>query len=63
MKKYYTKDELNKKYNSLTKDEKIEVLNEAIDIMGQYNGRSKSECIFIAMGFDNYDGESNTWFK
>jgi len=43
--------ELWNKYNSKSKDKKIEILMMAIDNMQSYNGRSKTECIALAMGF------------
>lgn len=45
----------------MTKDEKIKVLYEAIDIMQEYNGRSRFLCIAMAMGYDNFEGESYTY--
>lgn len=61
--KYFTSEEINKKFNSLTKDKRIEVLLEALDNMQSYNGRSKTLCIALAMGYDNYEGDNKSFFK
>ena len=61
--KYYTSRDIQKEYSKLTKDKKIEVLYEAIDIMQSYNGRTRFLCIAMAMGYDNYEGEDNTYTK
>ena len=61
--KYYTSEDIQKEFSKLTKDKKIEVLYEAIDIMQSYNGRTRFLCIAIAMGYDNYEGENNTYTK
>ncbi len=59
----YTSKEVQIKYNKLSKDKKIEVLYEAIDYMQTYNGRSRFLCIAMAMGFDNYEGDTKSYFK
>jgi glutaredoxin-related protein len=61
--KYYTSEHVSKQYQKLTKDEKINVLYEAIDIMQQYNGRSRFLCIAMAMGYRNWEGENDTYTK
>lgn len=61
--KYLTSSEINEKFNSLTKDKRIEVLLEALDYMKSYNGRSKILCIALAMGYDNYEGDNKSFFK
>jgi hypothetical protein len=61
--KYFTSEEINKKFHSLTKDKRIGVLLEAIDYMQSYNGRSKILCIALAMGYDNYQGDNKSFFK
>ncbi len=58
--KYYTSADIQKEYSKLTKDKKIEVLYEAIDIMQIYNGRSRFLCIAMAMVYVNYEGENKT---
>lgn len=60
---YFTSAHITKEFNKLTKDKKIEVLIEALDYMQQYNGRSKTLCIAMAMGYDNYEGDSKSYFK
>jgi hypothetical protein len=61
--KYYTSEEISKKYAALSLKEKNEVLYEAIDNMQTYNGRSRFLCIAMAMGFDNYEGDDKSYFK
>ena len=61
--KYYTSAQITNEYNKLTKDKKMSVLYDAIDYMQQYNGRSKFLCIAMAMGYDNYEGGSDTYTK
>jgi hypothetical protein len=62
-KKFYTTNQILTKYEKLSLKKKIEVLDEALDYMQQYNGRSKLKCIALAIGYDNYEGEDNTWFQ
>jgi hypothetical protein len=61
--KYYTSEEISKKYAALNLKEKNEVLYEAIDYMQSYNGRSRFLCIAMAMGYDNYEGRNDTYTK
>lgn len=61
--KYYTSEHISKQFDKQTKDKKISILYEAIDIMQQYNGRSRFLCIAMAMGYDNWEGESHTYTK
>ena len=61
--KYYTSDEISKKYAALSLKEKNKVLYEAIDYMQSYNGRSRFLCIAMAMGYDNYEGDNKSYFK
>jgi|GEM_PF-5285525 len=59
--KYYTAEQIRTKFEKMPKDLKIKVLYEAIDIMQQYNGRSRFLCIAMAMGYENFEGESDTY--
>lgn len=59
--KFYTHAYIMEKYAKLSKNEKIDVLYEAIDIMHQYNGRSRFTCIAMAMGYENFLGLYDTW--
>lgn len=61
--KNYTSDQILKEFNKLTKDKTIDVLFDALDCMQQYNGRSKMLCVAMAMGYENYEGESDTYTK
>lgn len=60
---YYTSEQISNEFEKLTKDKKISVLYDAIDYMQNYNGRSRFLCIAIAMGYDNYEGRSDTYTK
>jgi len=62
-KKFYTSTQISAKWEKTTLRNKIGILMEALDYMQQFNGRSKFHCIAMAMGYDNYEGESNTYFK
>jgi hypothetical protein len=61
--KHYTSEYISKKYNALSLKEKTIVLYEALDYMQQYNGRSRFMCIAMAMGYDNFEGDSKSYFK
>ena len=61
--KYYTSEQISNKFEKLTKDEKISVLYNAISYMQNYSGRSRFLCIATAMGYDNYEGKSDTYTK
>ena len=61
--KNYTSEHISKEFNNLTKDKKIEVLYEALNFMQMYNGRSRFLCIAMAMGYDNWEGDSDTYVK
>lgn len=40
----------------LSKDEIIDVMMIALDYMNQYNGRTRTECIRMALGIEEEDG-------
>ena len=61
--KYYTSEQISNEFEKLTNDKKISVLYDAIDYMQSYNGRSRFLCIAMAMGYDNYEGRSDTYTK
>jgi hypothetical protein len=61
--KYYTSEQISNEFEKVTKDKKISVLYDAIDYMQSYNGRSRFLCIAMAMGYDNYEGGSDTYTK
>jgi hypothetical protein len=61
--KNYTSEHIQTEFNNLTKDKKIEVLYEALNFMQQHNSRSRFLCIAMAMGYDNWEGDSNTYVK
>ena len=61
--KYYTSEEISKKYDALSLKKKNEVLCEAIDYMQSYNCRSSFLCIAMAMGYENNEGMNDTYTK
>lgn len=61
--KYVSSDEIAKEYNKLSSSKKISILYEAIDVMQEYNGRSRFYCIARAMGYSNHEGLNTTFFK
>lgn len=60
---HYTSKNIQDQFNNLTKDEKIIVLYEALAFMQQHNSRSRFMCIAMAMGYENWEGESDTYTK
>ena len=62
--KYHTKEWVNRKFNHLTRNEKIKILYGALNYMKIYNGRTIKECIRLSMGYSwssdgfYYRGES-----
>ena len=55
--RHHTKEWVDRKYNHLTKNEKIQVLYGALEYMQMYNGRAIKECIRLSMGYiTNGDG-------
>ena len=63
MKKYYNSNEIYNEFDKLSKDKKIVILYEAIDYMQQYNGRSRFQCISLAMGYENDKGDKDSYYK
>jgi hypothetical protein len=62
-KKYHI-DEIRDEFDKLPPNEKMTILYEAIDVMQVFNtGRAKSQCVAIAMGYENHEGSLDTWEK
>lgn len=61
--KYYAGNQITDKFDCLTPQQKIHILWESLDYMQAYNGRSKTLCIAMALGYDNDEGEDNTYYK
>lgn len=47
-----TKQELADRYYNRSKDSRLLILWQALDFMQQYNGRTKWECIALAMNVE-----------
>lgn len=62
-KKYYNEDDIRMEFNKRAKYEKIAILFNALDLMEQFNGRTKIYCIAVAMGYENIEGLYNTYIK
>lgn len=60
--KTWTSTELLEKFDNLSKNRKINVLYNAIDLMEMANHQSKSTVIFKSMGY-TLDGETGNWIK
>lgn len=63
MEKKYTSEQIQNKYDRLSLKKKNKILYEAIDIMNQYNGRTRFLCIAMAMGYENFEGNDDTYTK
>lgn len=61
--KYYTSNEILNMYHGKTANIKEGILLVALSNMQQYNGRSKTMCIAMAMGYENDEGGDNTYYK
>ena len=61
--KHYTTSQILKEFTELDSGKTIEVLVGALDYMQQHNGKSKTMCIALAMGYKNIEGLWNTYFK
>lgn len=59
--KYYTMDEISEQFSK--KRDKVSLLWDALDYMQQYNGRTRWQCVAMAMGYDNIEGLNDTYFK
>lgn len=60
---YYTSEQISKEFDNLPKQERINILHDALDYMQHHNGRSKLLCIALAMGYDNDQGDSVSFYK
>lgn len=61
--KYVSSSFIQEEYGKLSLAKKNEILYEAIDIMQQYNSRSRFYCIARAMGYKNDEGYDSTYYK
>tara|TARA_R110000782_G_scaffold9407_2_gene30312 strand:- start:3018 stop:3218 length:201 start_codon:yes stop_codon:yes gene_type:complete len=61
--KHYNQEDLLSQFYEFKYKKQSIILYDAIDYMQQYNGRTRLTCIFMAMGYKNYEGENNTWTK
>jgi hypothetical protein len=62
--KYYTPQWIEKEFSKMNRIKKIEILLDALDCMQQYNGRSKMDCVILAMGYDYIeDANGKQYFK
>jgi len=61
--KTYTSQDFVDKYNALKCKEKTKVLYDALDYMQEYNGRSKLDCVILAMGYKVHNEDEDTYTK
>jgi len=61
--KNYTSTEIHREFLDLSLEKRNKILYDAIDYMQSYNGRSRFLCIAMAMGYENYEGDSISYFK
>jgi hypothetical protein len=61
--KSYTYNHILNEYNSFTCKKQNEILYSALDYMQSYNGRSRFLCIAMAMGYENFEGGTDTYTK
>lgn len=61
--KYYTTVDISEEFHTKTDKKKVEILYDALSFMQEYNGRTKFHCIAMALGYNNYEGETNTYTK
>lgn len=52
-----------KRFEFITKDDKVETLRVALDFLDKNRDKSPSQCIALAMGYENKEGGTNTWYK
>lgn len=61
--KYYKYRHIQDIYDKLTSKEKVSILWEALDYMQQFNGRTPFYCVALALGYENFEGENDTYTK
>lgn len=63
--KNYTSQDLINKYNKLSSSKQVEILWAALDYMNAYNGRTRGDCVVLAMAdlLDLYQKEENLFTK
>jgi len=62
-KKHFNAKQIGDEFAALSCTEKLQILYDALDIMQQYNGRTKFLCIAIAMGYDSLEEGNDTFNK
>jgi len=62
--KYFTEQQIEYEFSKLNRLKKIDILWEALDYMQQYNGRTRFDCIRLAMGYGVIEvNGKNNYFK
>ena len=61
--KNLTGEQIHGKFNKLPTAKRIHLLWDALDYMEQYNGRSKTDCLALAMGYSNQSTVDGTYEK
>lgn len=60
---YFNITDIFEEFNKASSSKRIHWLWEALDYMEQYNGRGKDMCLALAMGYKNYEGKADTYYK
>lgn len=60
---YVSIGQISIEWDKLPCEEKLKLMEEAIRIMQSYNGRTVWYCKARAMGYENFEGEDNTYYK
>ncbi len=56
-----TREDIYKEFDQLSNESKRDVMFSALDLMQQYNGRSKLFCFTCAMGYKPVEEEDGTY--
>ena len=60
---YFNQNQINQEFMELTPNARVEVLMDALNYMKQHNNRSRILCIALAMGYQNYEGREDSYYK
>ena len=59
--KIYSHDQIMNKYVKTVMTKKIQILFNAIDIMKENNSLTKFDCVALAMGYELFETDPNTY--
>ena len=61
--KYYNITEISTQFLELSAKKQAVILWDALDYMQQHNSRTRFDCIAMALGYSNQEGEDDTYIK